>query len=111
MEYAEDTAANKTCLWKESFLFYFPRPSRTLPPQDLRTQVSTEIYTYIYLEFRGTGGQVGLRSFLPALDGEPPPIRSMPWLRMPYSTCTKRSSRLDMTLWQVRDCLITREIK
>lgn len=70
-------------------------------------------YIYIYIfgvpGGRRTGG--GLRSFMPALDGEPPPMRSMPWVRMPYSTCTKRSSRLDMTLWQVRDCLITREIK
>lgn len=79
-------------------------------PCRLRTSAHKCRRRYIYLGFRGDG-LVGPRSFLSALDGEPPPIRSMPWIRMSYSTCTKRSSRLDMTLWQVRDCLITREIK
>lgn len=72
----------------------------------LRTQVSTEIYIS-GVPGRRTGGTAEL----PALDGRAPPILSVCPGWMPYSKCTKRSPRLDMTLWQVRDCLITREIK
>lgn len=62
---------------------------------------------YIYLGFRGDG-LVGPQRFPLYMEGHAYPIR-MPW--MPYSKCTKRSSRLGMTLWQVRDCLIIRKIK
>lgn len=75
-KYAEDTAANKTCLW--TVLILFSPTEQTLPPQEPPHKCRRR-YTYIW----GSGGTdwSGGTAELPALDGRAPPILSvMPWI-------------------------------
>lgn len=73
-KYAEDTAANKTCLCGRVPVLLSPPTEQTLPPQEPpHTSVDGDIHIW------GSGGTdwSGGTVELPALDGRAPPILSI----------------------------------